>query len=254
MGKKAKAPGKENKPSGKEKKLAKKAAAERAQAQDAALEAAYGMGSPVAALPALGTYERNGASLAVEAAAPAGLSAHDRASVMALLEANMGPIYGPRDWPQGRRDKEKEMMEEDARYLLCFEKGNEGESDRRLEAFVHYRFVVEEEVEVLYIYELQIAPTSQRKGVGKFLMTAVELWARKAGMRGVMLTVQKANRGGAAFYERLKYDVAPISPSRTDPLAGPEEYNYEIMSKVWDEGARETLMAQGEHARQENMS
>lgn len=52
-------------------------------------------------------------------------------------------------------------------------------------------------------------------------------------MKGVMLTVQKQNKGALDFYlNKMKYIVDPISPSKSHPLAQPEDYDYEILSKV----------------------
>ncbi|KAM7253893.1 hypothetical protein ACFE04_013943 [Oxalis oulophora] len=46
--------------------------------------------------------------------------------------------------------------------------------------FVHYRFTVEEEeVPVLYVYEIQLESRVHGKGLGKFLMQLLELIARK---------------------------------------------------------------------------
>jgi GNAT superfamily N-acetyltransferase len=48
-----------------------------------------------------------------------------------------------------------------------------------LVGFVHYRFVLEEDVPVLYVYELQLESRVQGKGLGKFLMEHIELIAQK---------------------------------------------------------------------------
>jgi GNAT superfamily N-acetyltransferase len=48
-----------------------------------------------------------------------------------------------------------------------------------LVGFVHYRFVLEEDVPVLYVYELQLESCVQGKGLGKFLMELIELIAQK---------------------------------------------------------------------------
>ncbi|GBG85836.1 hypothetical protein CBR_g40646 [Chara braunii] len=109
-------------------------------------------------------------------------------------------------------------------------------------AFVHFRFVMEEDVEVLYVYELQLVPEIRRKGVGQFLMEIMEQMARKNNMRGVMLTVQKKNTFAWEFYtQKMGYSTDPISPSQVDPYAEPETYSYEILSKVFDPEARRHL-------------
>ena len=89
------------------------------------------------------------------------------------------------------------MVAPEARYILicqyadsdiakCFMKQDSGVEcahvtcrGGRLLGFVHYRFVVEEDVHVLYVYELQLESSAQGKGLGKFLMQLIELIACK---------------------------------------------------------------------------
>lgn len=52
-------------------------------------------------------------------------------------------------------------------------------SEGCLVGFVHYRFVLEEELPVVYVYELQMEPSFQGKGLGKFMMQLVEQIACK---------------------------------------------------------------------------
>lgn len=113
------------------------------------------------------------------------------------------------------------------------------------------RFVIEEDVAVLYVYELQVDEKAQRKGLGKFLMLLCEALAKKAGASGVMLTVQKANEAASAFYAGAKYAVSMISPSKVDPWAA-DEYDYEIMDKLWDVDAKAGLEKNARAAWKEN--
>lgn len=53
------------------------------------------------------------------------------------------------------------------------------ENSRPLVGFINYRFIVEEDTPVLYVYELQLEHRVQGKGLGKFLMQLIELIARK---------------------------------------------------------------------------
>ena len=114
-----------------------------------------------------------------------------------------------------------------------------------------HRFVIEEDVAVLYVYELQVDEKAQRKGLGKFLMMLCEALAKKASVSGVMLTVQKSNQGALTFYTGAKYDVSLISPSKCDPW-GADEYDYEIMNKIWDADAKSTLEKSAQSAWKEN--
>lgn len=51
------------------------------------------------------------------------------------------------------------------------------------------RFEVEDATPVLYVYEVQLAPAVQRKGLGAFLMTLLKLVAKKNQLEAIMLTV-----------------------------------------------------------------
>ena len=87
------------------------------------------------------------------------------------------------------------------------------------------------------------------------MMLFVEMLAKRAAgpLAGVMLTIQRANSRALHFYTaKCKYTQDDISPGRTDPFAAPEEYDYDIYSKIWVDAARATLRASGEAARLQN--
>ncbi|KAK4572909.1 hypothetical protein RGQ29_031056 [Quercus rubra] len=167
------------------------------------------------------------------------------------LQANMEGPYGS-EWPTEEKVKRKEMVMPEARYIFVHEAPNASSdeiltmSERKetltvclenrgsMVGFVQYRFTLEEEIPVLYVYELQLEPHVQAKGLGKFLMQLIELIARKNRMGAVVLTVQKANLLAMDFYlNKLRYIISTISPSRVDPLIG-DEKSYEILCKAFD--------------------
>lgn len=95
--------------------------------------------------------------------------------------------FGP-EWPDEEKVKKRDMVAPEARYIFVHEVSNE-DADRTLElrdvdktcsckgpivGFVHFRFILEEEVPVLYVYELQLQHHVQGKGLGKFLMQLIE--------------------------------------------------------------------------------
>lgn len=90
--------------------------------------------------------------------------------------------YGP-EWPAEEKVKRREMVAPEARYIFVHGAPvNEmsTELDKGLlVGFVHYRFTLEEELPVLYVYEIQLESCVQRKGLGKFLMQLIELIAHK---------------------------------------------------------------------------
>eukprot|EP00897_Mesotaenium_endlicherianum_P002494 jgi/Mesen1/2272/ME000154S01443 len=107
--------------------------------------------------------------------------------------------------------------------------GNVGE----IIGFVHYRFVVDDGVAVLYLYELQLDEPTRKHGLGKFLMQLMELIARKNKMTGIRLTVQKSNTRAMSFYlNKLKYRISPNSPSQVERLNA-DGCTYEILEKLF---------------------
>jgi N-alpha-acetyltransferase 40 len=104
--------------------------------------------------------------------------------------------YGS-EWPLEEKIKRREMVAPEARYIFVKQypdgllTGNSIKPDAGAEhmdascpevsllGFVHYRFVVEEELPVVYVYELQMEPCAQGKGLGKFLMQLIEQIACK---------------------------------------------------------------------------
>lgn len=95
-----------------------------------------------------------------------------------------------------------------------------------------YRWILEGECTVLYVYELQLTAEYRGKGLGKFVMQLLELLANKHKMQFIMLTVFKNNDGAMRFYlDRLKYSVDETSPSR---CAVDDKSSYEILSKCLD--------------------
>ena len=107
-----------------------------------------------------------------------------------------GP-YGS-DWPVEEKIKRREMVAPEARYIFVRSSSPNASLNEKLVnnkekmisghwigdgdpvvAFVQYRFVIEEDVPVLYVFELQLESSVQRKGLGKFLMQLLELIAHK---------------------------------------------------------------------------
>jgi ribosomal protein S18 acetylase RimI-like enzyme len=115
-------------------------------------------------------------------------------------------------------------------------------ADNKVLGFTHFRYEPNDDDEsstptqpITYLYELQIHPTLQKLGMGKHLMTIVELLSFKCHMEKVMLTVFKMNDRAMGFYlNKMKYGVDECSPSNYE---GCEDCDYEILSKSLVGGA-----------------
>ncbi|XP_062221851.1 uncharacterized protein LOC133921115 [Phragmites australis] len=184
-------------------------------------------------------YQRNGISVYLESGRGDLLTLPMRKYIQNLLKANMEEPYGP-EWPSEEKVKRREMVAPEARYIFVMQYPNGFIAEGRLLGFVHYRFVVEEDLPVVYVYELQMEPSAQGKGLGKFMMLLIEQIACKNQMGAVMLTVQKANTLAMAFYTKLRYVISSTSPSRVDPQVGLEQ-SYEILCKTFDSEAKSKL-------------
>ena len=99
--------------------------------------------------------------------------------------------------------------------------------------FAHFRYELDDndtppQHTITYLYELQILPSTQGHGLGKKLMTIIELLSIKNQMKKVMLTVFHVNKNAMGFYTKNKYVVDECSPSNFE---GNEDCDYEILSK-----------------------
>lgn len=249
--------------SSKEKKMKRREELVKKKAVDEAIKSAYVKDDHLVGFPAFHTYDRNGLLVRLESGSGEHLSSSLKRYIQELLKVNMQGAYGP-EWAAEEKIKRREMVAPEARYIFVrsmqsadnahlssrnnMEEVHEchwtGDGDPVV-AFVHYRFIVEEEIPVVYVYELQLEQCVQGRGLGKFLMQLIELIARKNHMKAVMLTVQKRNISAMNFYtSKLRYTISSISPSRVDPLIGAEK-SYEILCKTFDSEAKTKLEEDG---------
>lgn len=244
--------------SSKDKKIKRKEVLEKKRAIDEIIKVASTVKDHLASFPPFCQYDRKGLSVYLESGFGEQLSSPLKTYIQNLLKVNMEGPYGS-EWTMEEKVKRREMVAPEARYIFVRESPNAvlnensvkaenkmtcshwmGDGDRVV-GFVHYRFIVEEDIPVIYVYELQLESCAQGKGLGKFLMQLIELIARKNRMRAVMLTVQKANALAMNFYtSKLRYTISTISPSRVDPLIGAEK-SYEILCKSFDSEAKAKL-------------
>ncbi|WVZ73462.1 hypothetical protein U9M48_021765 [Paspalum notatum var. saurae] len=257
--------------SGADRKPSRKEILERKKAIDQLIRKAVAVEDHLAQFSDFHKYQRNVASASHQAlfSRPIGFSVYlesghgdqltspVRKYIQNLLKVNMEEHYGP-EWPSEEKVKRREMVAPEARYIFVkqysngFITENSMKRDAEVEhmrvscnkdcllGFVHYRFVVEEELPVVYVYEIQMEPSAQGKGLGKFMMQLIEQIACKNKMGAVMLTVQKANTEAMAFYTKLRYVISSTSPSRVDPQIGLEK-SYEILCKAFDSEAKSKL-------------
>ncbi|XP_052767655.1 N-alpha-acetyltransferase 40-like [Mya arenaria] len=207
----------------KEKKMKRKEESARLAVSVAKVEAANKLEDPLTLLEPFRKFERNGISLTIECCRVSEMDKDTQDFVFDLCKTNMQELYETSSWGWKDREKREEMFDDRAWYLVA-------RDDQRLPvAFVHFRFDIEMDEEVVYCYEIQLTPNLRRKGLGKFLMQILELLAHKTEMVKVMLTTFKHNDPGFKFFqEALKYQIDDISPE--DGMYEDECY-YWILSK-----------------------
>lgn len=141
-------------------------------------------------------FDRNGLDLSIEFATK--LSKEEAKWAFDLVQESMEDKYDASGYGWDDEDKMQELTEKEARFLIAREWPSEpGATKGEAVGFVHFRFTVQGEVidkmagePQLYIYDIHIEDHSQRKGLGKHLLTILELIARREKMRMLALPVQ----------------------------------------------------------------
>jgi len=188
------------------------------------VKAANSVEDPLENLPSFKKFEKNGMNVMISAERLTDLDKDTRFWLMDLITRNMKALYEKSDWGWKTANKEEEMFDDRAWYLLARDMDNEG----NLLAFSHFRFDMDYDDEVLYVYEIQLEDSIRRKGLGRFMMQVLEIMAFKADMRKIMVTIFKHNPGAQKFFkEALKYEIDETCP--VDDVY--EQYDYQILSK-----------------------
>ncbi|XP_017142890.1 N-alpha-acetyltransferase 40 [Drosophila miranda] len=137
-----------------------------------------------------------------------------------LAEKNVGPYYKQLKMGWQPKIKAAEHNKNWARYLVA-------QNDKKENvAYCMFRFDMENYDCILYCYEMHVAASSQRKGLGRFMMQALEDCARHWNLEKVMITVLNNNENSISFYKKLGYSKDETSPDVT------EEAEYQIFSKA----------------------
>ena len=156
----------------------------------------------------------------------------------------MSEHYKSSQWGLDLQSKAKELKHKKARFLIATldndsmstsSSPTKDSTTPDIVAFAHFRFDFDDDDQpshpVLYVYELHVHPSYQRYGIGRRLMSIMELMAMRSSMSHVMLTVFTHNKQALKFYsEKMKYSIADSSPSNFGE-EGAEPADYEILWK-----------------------
>ncbi len=209
---------------GKLKKLARKEQNERASQARALVEAARLNPDALAPLPAFRHFSAQPHTFELTYLHPGQLTAAAKVELFSLLKSNMEQLYNTA-WGWNDDEKRDELFHEEARYLVA-------RSDGALAGYCHIRYIDDDAIAAAYLYEIQVSPWAQGKGLGKMMMQTTELIARRAKMEKVGLTVFTANTGALRFYkDKMGYRKNEAeSPKPTPDGKSP---TFEVLEKIF---------------------
>ena len=127
------------------------------------------------------TYAAGGTSIHISFSCPVmpSWTPELESAIFDLTKSNMRALYdaaGPH-WKWNDSKKRGELYSEVNRCLVARDAAG------ALLGFLNFRLLLEGHYEILYVYELQVAESAQRKGIGQRLMQLAELIARKNGLQ-----------------------------------------------------------------------
>ncbi|XP_063921638.1 N-alpha-acetyltransferase 40 [Zophobas morio] len=213
--------GRKSSTKGKEKRLKRKEEQQRILLAMTVVDKANKLTDPLEPFPVFRKYDKNGLEAELYMKRATDLEELTKSWIFSLTKRNMQIKYEQCSWGWNDAKKMEELFDEAAWYLVA------QSADKTLLGFSHFRFDIDEGLEVLYCYELQLEPAVQRKGLGKFMMQILELVAFKNNMKKVVLTILKNNHY-SKFFRALNYVVDESSPVDHHE----ETLPYEILSKV----------------------
>jgi ribosomal protein S18 acetylase RimI-like enzyme len=141
-----------------------------------------------------------------------------------IVETHMKDIYED-TWGWKPEAKEAELVEESARFLFAFVQEHPFPI-----GFIHFRFELTHSELSTVIWDIHVSEAYQRKGLGRFLLQAVEIISLKLKVDSLQVTLLKPNQAGRAFFRKMKYVQHATSPIVFDPENDPD-YNHEILWK-----------------------
>jgi len=176
--------------------------------------------------PAFLTYARNDLHLTVEFSSK--LSRSEANWAFEMTKAHMENVYEMSGYGWDDEDKMRELTEQGARFLLVREAPKEEGVLGKLVCFVHFRFTVQGEVmdqmagePCLYVWDLQVDVCYQRQGLGRHLLTLLELIARREKMSYLSVPIQNRDPKSQSWISKVrgfKPDLELASLVNFDPL------------------------------------
>jgi ribosomal protein S18 acetylase RimI-like enzyme len=144
-----------------------------------------------------------------------------------LIEETSADDYRNSEIKWSASQKRKEMRLPDMKYLVYRHR-----ETGQVIGFTSFMVTYEDGYEVVYVYEIHLLQDWQGKGLGKRLMSIVDIISSKVGVGKIMLTVFKANTKAIQWYDKLGYTEDTFSPQPRKLRNGTiKEPTYTILSK-----------------------
>jgi N-alpha-acetyltransferase 40 len=207
------------------------------------------------------TFNRNGLKLNINFFTGGNLQPTTRRWMHSLTKKNMKEVYD-KDYGWDDEDKMSELREKASRFLVVTQEFADGDFvDEKLTkkvAFVNFRFTLQGECyesmkgeTCLFIYDIQVEPEYQRKGLGKHLMQLCELIGTKQRMKFLQLLIPNGNDVAVNFLStKLKdYDFDATGLDYVD--GDVEDFGFKLQSKCIDRQLKKSI--QKVKAEQENL-
>ncbi|KAL8906734.1 MAG: hypothetical protein Q9207_001860 [Kuettlingeria erythrocarpa] len=179
----------------------------------------------------------NGISYHLKLESSSTLPDHDLDECLSLIANSSANDYASSSIGWSPQKKRKEMKLPDLRYILLIRPDSPPAANFRIQGFLSFMLTYEDGYEVLYCYELHLAPALQRRGIGKQLIGVMEQVGINAGVEKSMLTVFVKNQAASKFYEKLGYSTDDYSPEPRKLRNGTVKMpTYTILSKSMRDG------------------
>ncbi|OBT60394.1 hypothetical protein VE03_10075 [Pseudogymnoascus sp. 23342-1-I1] len=182
------------------------------------------------------THPATGDKFIIELQSSSNLTRDELTACFSLVEESSKGDYSAskEGWKPAAKRREMRLLE--LKYLLVRSAKPRDREDKEkaggIEGFVSFMPTIEDELEVLYLYEIHLAPSLRRSGLGRQLMKFVEGVAHRIGVEKVMLTCFTRNSIAKGFYEGIGYEKDEYSPLPRVLRDGREvEEAYVILSK-----------------------
>mmetsp|Transcript_5249 Transcript_5249/g.33010 ORF Transcript_5249/g.33010 Transcript_5249/m.33010 type:complete len:306 (-) Transcript_5249:597-1514(-) len=153
---------------------------------------------------AFSSYQRCDMDLKVEFYAGKGMPKGTNKACFLLAKENSKDVYEQSGYGWFDDEKQSELREPSARFLVV----KDVQKDEHVVAFLHFRFTLQGELvdceegePAIIVYDIQVAPAYQRKGLGKHLMQLIELIADRYHIGFVMAPLIKGDPRSVAFFQ-----------------------------------------------------